>query len=80
LPADISLPASVALPFGTFERVLAVEANSAIAAEVKALLNKLDKASDSHGVPQELAALRKLVIGVKAPQSLVTEVSPRPLR
>ena len=43
LPADIALPASVALPFGTFERVLADKANSGVAAEVKKLLKALEK-------------------------------------
>jgi len=76
LPAEISLPASVALPFGTFERTLAEKANSAVAAEVKALVSKLDKASvgGGVGVPNELAALRKVVTELKAPEALVTEV------
>ena len=36
LPKDIAVPASVALPFGTFERVLADGANKEAAAAVKA--------------------------------------------
>lgn len=75
LPAEVSLPASVALPFGTFERTLADQANSAVANEVNSLVSKLDQSRGGGiGVPKELAALRKVVAGLKAPEALKSEV------
>ncbi len=41
LPKEIAVPASVALPFGTFERVLTDKANSEAAAAVKAAQKEL---------------------------------------
>ena len=41
LPAHIAVPASVALPFGTFERVLADSGNAGAAAAVVAAQKEL---------------------------------------
>lgn len=41
LPDSIAVPASVALPFGTFERVLKDDVNKEAAAAVAQLLNQL---------------------------------------
>ena len=41
LPAHVAVPASVALPFGTFERVLADTRNRGISAEIAAAKKEL---------------------------------------
>ncbi len=55
------VPASVALPFGTFERVIAEPENAAAAKELAALTQRLAGASEDSGVPAELEAIRALV-------------------
>eukprot|EP00897_Mesotaenium_endlicherianum_P008242 jgi/Mesen1/7446/ME000389S06789 len=62
LPSTTGVPASVTLPFGTFERVLAASENASVAAEVDSLISNLAKCtSTSSGMPAELAQLRKTV-------------------
>lgn len=73
LPDDISLPSSVALPFGSFERALSEKINQNAAATVRELSKALDKAG-ADGIPTELAGLRKAVLGLEPPEALVTEV------
>ena len=78
--AAARLPASVALPFGTCERVLADPANAATAKAVAALEAELAAWSSggpagAGGVPPQLASLRQaLAIGLIAPPALVAEV------
>jgi len=68
------LPSSVALPFGTCERVLADPLNAATAKTVAALEAEL-KAWAGAGVPPQLKALRAaLATGLVAPPGLVAEV------
>lgn len=47
LPDWIELPRSVALPFGTFERVVAHPSNAAVAKQLKALLQQLEAGGSS---------------------------------
>lgn len=54
------MPASLALPFGTFERVMEEPANAA-AAEQLQLLEASLAANAGQAVPAELAAIRELV-------------------
>lgn len=72
------VPASVSLPFGTFERVVSNPANATTAASLRKLQEVLGEAAWNHGsssgggVPAELAAARELVsTGLVAPQELV---------
>ncbi|KAA6428767.1 MAG: carbohydrate-binding module family 45 protein [Trebouxia sp. A1-2] len=58
LPASIAVPASVALPFGTFERVLKDDVNTDAAAAVAKLQKQL---SSAKGIPPALAELRHTV-------------------
>lgn len=69
LPEWIHLPTSVALPFGTFDQVLAAPQNRAVAAEVKTL-----SAAVKAGQHEKLGALRAAVLELAAPEALVTEL------
>ncbi|VAX30948.1 Phosphoenolpyruvate synthase [hydrothermal vent metagenome] len=65
LPDWIHLPASVALPFGVFENVLALDRNSGIEQRYRELISRLD------GNPEEiLAEIRKTLLGLEAPEEL----------
>jgi alpha-glucan,water dikinase len=75
LPAWLGVPRGVALPFGTFERVLAHSSNARAAAEAVAPLRArldaaaaaADSAGSSSGLPSaDLAALRGAVSGEDA--------------
>lgn len=79
LPASINVPSSIALPFGTFERVLADPANKEVAAAVAAAEKELAsflKTSKGSGVPSTLGAMRE-VIATKlvAPAALLDAAS-----
>ncbi|DBB11157.1 TPA: Phosphoglucan, water dikinase, chloroplastic [Trebouxia sp. C0006] len=58
LPASIAVPASLALPFGTFERVLKDDVNAEAAAAVAKLQKQL---SSAKGIPPALVELRQTV-------------------
>ncbi len=73
LPEAVLLPRSVALPFGTFERVLSEKVNQHTAGTVRDLSKTLDKAA-AEGVPAELGKLREAVLKLQAPEELVKEV------
>ncbi|MEC4684829.1 MAG: PEP/pyruvate-binding domain-containing protein [Nitrospirota bacterium] len=65
LPDWVHLPASVALPFGVFEKVLALDRNSEIAQHYRELVSGLD------GNPEEiLEDIRKTLLGLEAPEEL----------
>jgi alpha-glucan, water dikinase len=70
LPEWINFPASVALPFGVFERVLAAENNREIARHCEELVRRIDDAGKERG--EVLAELRKTVLNLKAPDELVS--------
>ncbi|HEY6169346.1 MAG TPA: hypothetical protein VI454_14995, partial [Verrucomicrobiae bacterium] len=63
LPDWIKLPASVAVPFGVFENVLALAQNKAIA-------DKLSAAQDVAATADTLATLREAVLSLTAPKEL----------
>ncbi|KAL6770951.1 GWD2 [Auxenochlorella protothecoides x Auxenochlorella symbiontica] len=58
---DVSLPASLALPFGTFEAVLASPENAAVAKTVSLAVKELAGTAPGSGVPKALARLRELI-------------------
>lgn len=66
LPEWIHLPASVALPFGTFERVLNLDTNKAVAKRYQDLLQDAEK----DGGEKTLATLRETVALLKSPEEL----------
>lgn len=74
LPEQLALPASVALPFGSFERVLKEKPNSAAAKEVARLIQALERSAEGE-VPPELAQLRAVsTTQLTAPDQLISEV------
>ncbi|KAG2496808.1 hypothetical protein HYH03_005215 [Edaphochlamys debaryana] len=75
--ADVGVPASVSLPFGTFERVLAAEGNGATAAEVGRLTAAAAAGAAGGALPkEELEALRRVVAEeLIAPPALVAELA-----
>lgn len=64
LPDWIHLPASAALPFGTFEAVLADSRNAGIAAEIQLLQQQLQ--GDGAGLSESLGAIRSAVLHLEA--------------
>ncbi|KAK9807043.1 hypothetical protein WJX72_011773 [[Myrmecia] bisecta] len=75
LPDSIAVPASAALPFGTFERVLADGANTPVAADVAGLQKEL-AAAKKGSIPPALAELRQTVATqLKPPKGFAAEVA-----
>jgi alpha-glucan,water dikinase len=68
LPDWIGLPASVALPFGVFEKVLAGESNMEIAKKYEELTGRINDGAEQAEV---LSELRKTVLTLKAPDELI---------
>ena len=73
LPEWIGLPNSVAMPFGVFEKVLAEKNNKEIAGHYKELILRIDKNAEKVDV-EVLSELRKTILGLKAPDELVSEL------
>lgn len=73
LPEWISLPTSVALPFGVFEKVLTHEKNKEVMKHYKELTcrvnNKLEKVS-----AEMLQELRKTILALHTPDELVSSI------
>ena len=65
LPDWIHLPASVALPFGVFEKVLGLGLNQSVAQRYAELVRQAD-----NGKIETLAALRETVLTLSAPEEL----------
>jgi hypothetical protein len=70
LPAWVKQPASLAIPFGAFEKVLALEENNEAAHKYKRRFNELGQACN----PETLLALRQAVGGLSAPDRLKQEL------
>ena len=69
LPDWICLPASVALPFGVFEKVRTLELNKEVAARYAELVWQAE-----NGAAETLAALRETVLTLAAPEELKTSL------
>ena len=69
LPESIRLPSSCAVPFGVFEKVLALDTNRDVARRYEQLVRESQK-----GTPVTLASLRETVLTLKNPAELKTEV------
>lgn len=75
-PDWVQVPASVCLPFGTFERVLGDAANQEVAGSLRQLQQELAAHGADMGVAPQLAAIRQLVAtSLKAPAGLRQELS-----
>jgi alpha-glucan,water dikinase len=73
LPDWIAVPASVALPFGTFERVLGHHVNGGVAGRLHQLQEEVGRAQVGAGVPKALHEARHLVTTqLQAPDELVS--------
>jgi alpha-glucan,water dikinase len=71
LPEWIGFPASVALPFGVFEKVLAGEQNRKTAGTYTGLVQRIENAPEKGEL---LAELRKTVLDLAAPEELITSL------
>jgi alpha-glucan,water dikinase len=69
LPSWIHLPASAALPFGVFEKVLGEDVNSAIASRYKELVRRIENTGGGER-SAALAELRLTLLGLSAPGEL----------
>lgn len=69
LPAWVNLPTSVALPFGSFDKVLEDPLNKEVAVEVNALSKELTAGDFS-----KLPAIREAVLKLSAPPKLIEEL------
>jgi alpha-glucan,water dikinase len=73
LPEWIAAPASIALPFGTFEKTLADARNRETALRWRELIGRLD-APRGGGLPELLAALRATVRALLPPDALCAQL------
>jgi len=71
LPANVKLPQSVALPFGTCEKVMADAANAELATQIKDLEKTLKGSQADAPVLEEI---RDAVMGLTIPEALTTEL------
>ena len=71
LPDWIGFPASVALPFGVFEKVLAEEQNRKTAEIYTGLIQRVEDAAEKGAV---LTELRKILLDLAAPEELITSL------
>jgi alpha-glucan,water dikinase len=69
LPDWMMLPRSVAIPFGAFEKVLALEANRKTRQRSEELLGLVEGSP-----PEILSQLREAVMGLEAPEELFAEL------
>jgi len=73
LPEWIRLPASVALPFGVFEKVLAEKTNRVIAERYEKLALRIDNEAEELN-REVLGELRKTILALKAPGDLASSL------
>ncbi|KAI5019943.1 hypothetical protein ZWY2020_044831 [Hordeum vulgare] len=69
VPSWVSVPTSVALPFGTFETVLSDKTNKEVAQKVQILTDKLNQGESS-----ALSEIRNVLLNLTAPTDLVKEL------
>ncbi len=72
LPDWLALPNSVAIPFGVFEKVLIEEVNRETSRQYGVLIRNLDR--DARGDIEVLKGLRRTILGLKAPDVMVSEL------
>ncbi|KAK3129179.1 hypothetical protein QOZ80_6BG0473150 [Eleusine coracana subsp. coracana] len=74
LPSWVGIPTSVAIPFGTFEKVLSDDLNKEVAQDIEKLKGRLAQEDFS-----ALAEIRKVVLNLTAPSQLVNELKEKML-
>ncbi|XP_047078965.1 alpha-glucan water dikinase 1, chloroplastic-like isoform X2 [Lolium rigidum] len=74
VPSWVGIPTSVAIPFGTFEKVLSDDTNKEVAQNIQMLKGRLDQDDFS-----ALGEMRKTVLDLTAPAQLVTELKEKML-
>lgn len=74
IPSWVGVPTSVAIPFGTFEKVLSEELNKEVAQNIQKLKSRL-----SHEDFSALGEIRKAVLNLTAPTQLVKELKEKML-
>ncbi|KAM0856328.1 hypothetical protein ACQ4PT_049161 [Festuca glaucescens] len=74
VPSWVGIPTSVAIPFGTFEKVLSDDTNKEVAQNIQMLKGRL--AQDDFSA---LGEMRKTVLDLTAPTQLVTELKEKML-
>ncbi|KAM0827911.1 hypothetical protein ACQ4PT_067884 [Festuca glaucescens] len=74
VPSWVGIPTSVAIPFGTFEKVLSDDTNKEVAQNIQMLKGRL--AQDDFSA---LGEMRKTVLDLTAPAQLVTELKEKML-
>jgi alpha-glucan, water dikinase len=74
VPEWISIPGSVALPFGVFERVLVEEKNTEIARHYEDMIQKVNLSTDASG-SDLLNELRETVCALYPPRELISSLS-----
>jgi len=72
IPRWLELPASVAIPFGVFEKVLTLDKNRDLAKKHEALIEQLE--IDDTSRRKILADLHKTVLALKEPDGLATDL------
>lgn len=70
LPDWIAVPSSIALGFGTFERVLESDVNESVCARLTALLREVDSAPEA-----TLARIRETVLELQSPEPLAQQIN-----
>jgi alpha-glucan,water dikinase len=73
LPSWVHLPASAALPFGVFERVLDQEMNRPVAARCNELISKIENTGGGERTAA-LAELRMAILGLQPPDELMSSL------
>ncbi|KAI4965834.1 hypothetical protein ZWY2020_048073 [Hordeum vulgare] len=74
VPSWVGIPTSVAIPFGTFEKVLSDETNKEVAQNIQMLKGRLAQEDFS-----ALGEMRKTVLNLTAPTQLVKELKEKML-
>lgn len=74
LPPWVVVPPAVVVPFGAFERTLALPGNGGLAQQYVELTERLDAGPSNGALLALLARLRELVLGLEAPPLLQAEL------
>lgn len=75
---SIRIPKSLAIPYGTFEKVLEDSSNTQIRQRIETLTSQLAHAKPGAGIPAELAELRQIISDdLHVPEDMFKEVSKR---
>lgn len=75
---SIRIPKSLAIPYGTYEKVIADPSNAKVRQRIETLTSQLATAQPGAGIPAELAQLRHIISDeLQVPHDMFKEVSKR---